>query len=300
MAPSRPSSGPEAPKLPASADFNALYNRISLASAKQATFLTSMRAKYPSLARSASPKTPSTAAPAPAATNGGTFSSLGRPEPEPTAAVAAAAPVAPSRTPRDDADLRFENPNTGLGYAAPKSEQAASAATRDLSRRLLGNKRGRAEDPKAAAAAALAKRRLQDEESEEEEGRSGVGRSKKRRVRRESLEPAGPEPPAAAAASAPVVEVTVDKADVEMREGDEAPAEVSLPDDVQGMKRDGAEREDASGSVEDVAVPADPAEPGSRPNLGETSKKRRKKNRNKKNKAAAAAAAAGASEREDE
>ncbi|WQF81619.1 hypothetical protein CDEST_06633 [Colletotrichum destructivum] len=299
MAPSRPSSGPEAPKLPASADFNALYNRISLASAKQATFLTSMRAKYPSLARSTSAKTPSTVAAAPVATNGGTFSSLGRPEPEPTAA-AAAAPAAPSRTPRDDADLRFENPNMGLGYAAPKSEQAASAATRDLSRRLLGNKRGRAEDPQAAAAAALAKRRLQDEESEEEEGRSGVGRSKKRRVRRESPEPAGPEPPAAAAASAPVVEVTVDKADVEMHQGDEAPAEVSLPDDVQGTKRAGAEREDASGSVEDVAVPADPAESGSRPDMGETSKKRRKKNRNKKNKAAAAAAAAGASEREDE
>ncbi|KAK6226104.1 hypothetical protein QIS74_02151 [Colletotrichum tabaci] len=296
MAPSRPSSGPEAPKLPASADFNALYNRISLASAKQATFLTSMRAKYPSLARSTSAKTPSTAAAASAATNGGTFSSFGRPEPEPTAA-AAAAPAAPSRTPRDDADLRFENPNTGLGYAAPKSEQAASAATRDLSRRLLGNKRGRAEDPKTAAAAALAKRRLQDEESEEEEGRSGVGRSKKRRVRRESPEPAGPEPPAA---SAPVVEVTAGKADVEMYEGDDAAAEVSLPDDVQGTTRAGAEREDASGSVEDVAVPADPSESGSRPDMGETSKKRRKKNRNKKNKAAAAAAAAGASEREDE
>ncbi|GJD01833.1 hypothetical protein CH63R_10047 [Colletotrichum higginsianum IMI 349063] len=300
MAPSRPSSGPDAPKLPASADFNALYNRISLASAKQATFLTSMRAKYPSLARSTSAKTPSTAAAAPAATNGGTFSSLGRPEPEPTAA-AAAAPAAPSKTPRDDADLRFENPNTGLGYAAPKSEQAASAATRDLSRRLLGNKRGRAEDPKTAAAAALAKRRLQDEESEEEEGRSGVGRSKKRKVRRESPEPAGPEPTAAAAAaSAPVVEVTAEKADVEMHEGDDAPAEVSLPDDVQGTTRAGAERQDASGSVENVAVPADPAESGSRPDMGETSKKRRKKNRNKKNKAAAAAAAAGASEREDE
>ncbi|KAJ0130917.1 hypothetical protein CTA2_2901, partial [Colletotrichum tanaceti] len=215
MAPSGPSSGPEAPKLPASADFNALYNRISLASAKQATFLTSIRAKYPSLARSASAKTPSTAA-----ANGGTFSSLARPESEPTAAAAAAAaaatPAAPSRTARDDADLRFENPNTGLGYAAPKSEQATSAATRDLSRRLLGNKRGRAEDPKtaAAAAAALAKRRLQDEESEEEEGRSGVGRSKKRRVRRESPEPAaGPEPTAAAAASAPVVEVTAHEPD---------------------------------------------------------------------------------------
>ncbi|KAI8272346.1 hypothetical protein K4K56_002503 [Colletotrichum sp. SAR 10_98] len=165
-----PSSEPaqSAPKLPASADFNAIYNRISLASAKQTTFLNSMRAKYPSLARSSS--SASTSAPA---TNG-TFSSLAKPSPAatPTTTTTSRTRVA------DDSDLRFENPNTGLGYAAPKSEEQASAATRDLSRRLLG-KRGREVDNKTAQ-----KRRVQEEESEEEEGRSGLGRKKKiKRVR---------------------------------------------------------------------------------------------------------------------
>ncbi|KAJ3958659.1 hypothetical protein N0V92_004741 [Colletotrichum tropicale] len=164
-----PSSEPaqSAPKLPASADFNAIYNRISLASAKQTTFLNSMRAKYPSLARSSS--SASTSAPA---TNG-TFSSLAKPSPAATPTT-----TTTSRTRADDSDLRFENPNTGLGYAAPKSEEQASAATRDLSRRLLG-KRGREVDNKTAQ-----KRRIQEEESEEEEGRSGLGRKKKiKRVR---------------------------------------------------------------------------------------------------------------------
>ncbi|KAF4836284.1 hypothetical protein CGCTS75_v001870 [Colletotrichum tropicale] len=159
---------PSAPKLPASADFNAIYNRISLASAKQTTFLNSMRAKYPSLARSSS-SSASTSAPA----NNGTFSSLARPSPAATPTT-----TTTSRTRADDSDLRFENPNTGLGYAAPKSEEQASAATRDLSRRLLG-KRGREVDNKTAQ-----KRRVQEEESEEEEGRSGLGRKKKiKRVR---------------------------------------------------------------------------------------------------------------------
>ncbi|EQB58003.1 hypothetical protein CGLO_01784 [Colletotrichum gloeosporioides Cg-14] len=168
-----PSSEPaqSAPKLPASADFNAIYNRISLASAKQTTFLNSMRAKYPSLARSSSSSSASTAAPA----NNGTFSSLAKPSP---AATPTTTPTSRTRV-ADDSDLRFENPNTGLGYAAPKSEEQASAATRDLSRRLLG-KRGREADNKTAQ-----KRRVQEEESEEEEGRSGLGRKKKmhKRVR---------------------------------------------------------------------------------------------------------------------
>ncbi|KAJ0347563.1 hypothetical protein KNSL1_006307 [Colletotrichum chrysophilum] len=166
-----PSSEPaqSAPRLPASADFNAIYNRISLASAKQTTFLNSMRAKYPSLARSSS-SLDSTSAPA----NNGTFSSLTKlsPAATPTTTTTSRTRVA------DDSDLRFENPNTGLGYAAPKSEEQASAAKRDLSRRLLG-KRGREVDNKTAQ-----KRRVQEEESEEEEGRSGLGRKKKtKRVR---------------------------------------------------------------------------------------------------------------------
>ncbi|KAF5524934.1 hypothetical protein CGCA056_v003080 [Colletotrichum aenigma] len=169
MAPSS-EPAPSAPKLPASADFNAIYNRISLASAKQTTFLNSMRAKYPSLARSSSSASASTSAPA----NNGTFSSLTKlsPAATPTTTTTSRTRVA------DDSDLRFENPNTGLGYAAPKSEEQASAATRDLSRRLLG-KRGREVDNKTAQ-----KRRVQEEESEEEEGRSGLGRKKKiKRVR---------------------------------------------------------------------------------------------------------------------
>ncbi|KAF4833561.1 hypothetical protein CGCSCA4_v013226 [Colletotrichum siamense] len=168
MAPSS-EPAPSAPELPASADFNAIYNRISLASAKQTTFLNSMRAKYPSLARSSS-SLASTSAPA----NNGTFSSLAKPSPAatPTTTTTSRTRVA------DDSDLRFENPNTGLGYAAPKSEEQASAATRDLRRRLLG-KRGREVDNKTAQ-----KRRVQEEESEEEEGRSGLGRKKKtKRVR---------------------------------------------------------------------------------------------------------------------
>ncbi|KAL3302360.1 hypothetical protein RB213_012931 [Colletotrichum asianum] len=169
MAPSS-EAAQSAPKLPASADFNAIYNRISLASAKQTTFLNSMRAKYPSLARSSSSSSASTSAPA----NNGTFSSLAKPSPAATPTTTTTSRTRVS----DDSDLRFENPKTGLGYAAPKSEEQASAATRDLSRRLLG-KRGREVDNKTAQ-----KRRVQEEESEEEEGRSGLGRKKKiKRVR---------------------------------------------------------------------------------------------------------------------
>ncbi|KAK1983156.1 hypothetical protein LZ30DRAFT_748804 [Colletotrichum cereale] len=290
---------PEAPRLPASADFNAIYNRISLASAKQATFLASMRAKYPSLARPApAANTPTTAA---AAVSNGTFSSLANPDPS---ADASRQPAA-TRRPQDD-DLRLENPNTGLGYAAPKSEQAASAATRDLSRRLLGGKRGRADDPKAAAAAALAKRRLRDDESEEEEGRSGVGRSKKRRVRQESPE-AEPSPaatpapkPAPAPAPAPEREMAEDeKADVAMDEGPGGVGE-GARDRGEAARAD-AEKGDEKpcGSAEDAAAPARLAGPDGRFETGETSKKRRKKNRNKQNKAAAVTAAAAAGVRED-
>ncbi|GKT49965.1 uncharacterized protein ColSpa_10146 [Colletotrichum spaethianum] len=286
MAPTPLSSAYEAPKLPASADFNALYNRISLASAKQATFLTSMRAKYPSLARSPAPS------PATAPATNGAFSSLTKPDPSSAPAAAAAAAAAPRKA--QDDDLRFENPNTGLGYSAPKSEQVTSAATRDLSRRLLGTKRGRTDDPKAAAAA-LAKRRLQDDESEEEEGRSGVGRSKKKRVRQESPEARSEPSPAPPLASEP--EGTEEKADVEMHEGGSAPA--GALENVDGG-RDTAqvdvEQEEASGSAEDAATPVDPARPGARLETGETSKKRKKKNRNKKNKAAAAAAASSGKE----
>ncbi|KAH0442235.1 hypothetical protein CcaCcLH18_01673 [Colletotrichum camelliae] len=184
MAPSS-EPAPSAPKLPASADFNAIYNRISLASAKQTTFLNSMRAKYPSLARSSS-SSASTSTPAPSVNNG-TFSSLAKPSPAATPSTTTTSTTSRTRL-ADDSDLRFENPNTGLGYATPKSEEQASAATRDLSRRLLG-RRGREVDNKTAQ-----KRRVQEEESEEEEGRSGLGRKKKQkraRVDEEDVPEAG-------------------------------------------------------------------------------------------------------------
>ncbi|OHE97592.1 hypothetical protein CORC01_07007 [Colletotrichum orchidophilum] len=276
MAPTSPSSASAAmPKLPASADFNALYNRISLASAKQATFLTSMRAKYPSLAR---PASASTSATNPNNAAAGTFSSMSKPTtttlPQPTAST--------RRAQADDAELRFENPNAGLGFATSKSDQATSAATRDLSRRLLGNKRGgrAADDPKALAAAALKKRRLQDDESDEEEGRSSLGnRKKKTKVRQEISEPEvllGP-PDA--------------RNDVEMRG-------CGSRDAVDHTKNDEDDKEDAPipNPSREVIAPVDPAEEvDNRTETGEASKEKKKKKKkrnkeNKKNKAAAAAA----------
>ncbi|WYZ37339.1 hypothetical protein EsH8_II_000845 [Colletotrichum jinshuiense] len=273
MAPTPTSAA--APKLPASADFNALYNRISLASAKQATFLTSMRAKYPSLARR-SPATPTTTA---AASTNGTFSSLTKPgaeAPQPTAP-----PSSSSQTPRqaqDDADLRFENPNTGLGYAAPKSEQATAAATRDLSRRLLG-KRGRGDD----RGVAVQKRRVQEDESEEEEGRTGLGR-KKKKVRQ-----ASPQAEVAVEAQgegegqgAPDVEMSEDGA----AQPDDAPKTADEPEAGGNDAQADVEQGDAAPSpAEGPATPLDPAEADTRPETGEAKKKKKKKNRNKKKKA---------------
>ncbi|KAK1639693.1 hypothetical protein BDP81DRAFT_447332 [Colletotrichum phormii] len=275
MAPTSPSASTAAPKLPASADFNALYNRISLASAKQATFLTSMRAKYPSLARSSSQSTsettPSSAAP-------GTFSSMSKPiltESITTSTTSQSATSRP-RAAADDADLRFENPNTGLGFATSKVDQTTSAATRDLSRRLLGNKRGGrgADDPKALAAAALKKRRLQDDESDEEEGRGSWGKSKKKtKVRQESPEREVLEHPAA-------------RGDVEMREG----GSNDTKDRIQNNLQDSKEHAPIPSPIQDQEAIAaiDPAEEEAdkRPETDEAAKerKRNKKKRNKENK----------------
>ncbi|KXH29662.1 hypothetical protein CSAL01_02889 [Colletotrichum salicis] len=285
MAPTSPSASTAAPKLPASADFNALYNRISLASAKQATFLTSMRAKYPSLTRSSSKltseTTPSSAAPA-------TFS-MSKPtstETTTTSTISQSTTNRP-RAAADDADLRFENPNRGLGFATPKVDQATSAVTRDLSRRLLGNKRGGrgADDPKALAAAALKKRRLQDDESDEEEGRGSWGKSKKKtKVRQEPPEAEVPEHPAA-------------RGDVEMREGGLNDTKDQIPHNLQDSKEDAP----ASSPIQEAIAAIDPAEEeeaDKRPETDEAAKerKRNKKKRNKENKKNKMAAAAAASE----
>ncbi|KAK1674368.1 hypothetical protein BDP55DRAFT_729749 [Colletotrichum godetiae] len=285
MAPTSPSASAAAPKLPASADFNALYNRISLASAKQATFLTSMRAKYPSLARSSSKSTseitPSSAAP-------GTFSSMSKPVSSTETTTTTTSTTSRPRAAADDADLRFENPNTGLGFATPKVDQATSAATRDLSRRLLGNKRGGrgADDPKALAAAALKKRRLQDDESDEEEGRGSWGKSKKKtKVRQESPEREVLEHPAA-------------RGDVEMREG----GLNDIKDQIQNNLQDSKEHAPVPSPAHDQEAIAaiDPAEgkADKRPETDEAAKerKRNKKKRNKENKKNTLAAAAAASE----
>ncbi|KAL0940902.1 uncharacterized protein CTRU02_203665 [Colletotrichum truncatum] len=259
MAPTQKEPAAAAPKLPNSTDFNAIYNRISLASAKQTTFLNSMRAKYPSLARSSSSSSPSSAAVSAPATNAnGTFSSLSKPTlSTPTTATPQSGKA---RSSADESDLRFENPNAGLGYTASNSEEKTSAATRDLGRRLLG-KRGREVDNKAAAQ----KRRVQDDESEEEEGRSGLGRKKKKRARTEEEdddEEAGEESPAAD--------------DVQQREGadmsagvPEKNAEVPPPD--QEKPAAGIVRED--GKVSHDAQP-------------ETSEPKKKKNKKKKKKKA--------------
>ncbi|KAF9870534.1 hypothetical protein CkaCkLH20_12024 [Colletotrichum karsti] len=164
-----------APKLPASADFNAIFNSISLAGAKHQRFLSSVRAKHHSLARPTASSETSTSV----AITKGAFSSLTKPTSSPTPSTTISSKRA--RGTGDDSDLRFENPSAGIGYNSPMSEEKDSAVTRDLSRRLLG-KRGREVHNKAATQ----KRRIQEEESEEEEGRSGLGRKKKKRARVEA------------------------------------------------------------------------------------------------------------------
>ncbi|KAI3555338.1 hypothetical protein CABS01_12369 [Colletotrichum abscissum] len=292
MAPASPSASTAAPKLPASADFNALYNRISLASAKQANFLTSMRAKYPSLARSSSSSTQATTSNNAAAP--GTFSSMSKPTSSTETTTTATSTTSRPRAPADDADLRFENPNTGLGFATSKADQTTSAATRDLSRRLLGSKRGggrAVDDPKALAAAALKKRRLQDDESDEEEGRGSWGKSKKKKtkVHQEEGESAGPE--------ALVHPAARERGDVEMREGGLHDTEDQIHDNGQDSKEDAPI---ASPIQPEIAAmdPAEGDEADKRPETDEATKerKRNKKKRNKenkKNKMAAAAAAGG-------
>ncbi|KAH6695795.1 hypothetical protein F5X68DRAFT_258321 [Plectosphaerella plurivora] len=182
MAPKAPESA--APALPSTTDFNALYNRISLAAAKQNTFLTSMRAKYPSLKKTSTPtQTPASSAPS---TSG--FSSL---RPETTAPTTTTSLSVPTKTKaqlraeqEDAADpLRYDSPNAGLGFVPSKAEAHADAATQDLSRRILG-KRAREIKNRGAAGNAAKRRAAVDEESDEDEGRSGLGRRKRTRAMR--------------------------------------------------------------------------------------------------------------------
>ncbi|KAF6816799.1 hypothetical protein CSOJ01_02730 [Colletotrichum sojae] len=178
MAPTEPTS---AVKLPASADFNAIYNKIALADAGRASFLINMRAKHSSLARqTTTSSSPKTAGPS------GAFSSMAKP----TTAQSSTQPQQ-QRTRPDDSELRFENPNSGVGYSAPKAEEQTSAATRDLSRRLLGRRGNQ------AAQQTVQKRRIQEEESDEEEGRTGLGRKKKNKRPRTEEEEHGEDAPAA-------------------------------------------------------------------------------------------------------
>ncbi|TDZ58450.1 hypothetical protein CTRI78_v005393 [Colletotrichum trifolii] len=158
-----PSTEASTPKLPATADLNNFFNKVSLANAKKTTLLSNMRAKH-SLNRSAA-----VASSTPA--QNGTFSALTNPT---TTTTTSSQPPPRRTTTADDQDMRFADPKLGIGYAPSQSEEQTSAATRELGRRLLG---GRRTDPKTAAAQ---KRRAQDDESEEEEGRSGLGRKKKR------------------------------------------------------------------------------------------------------------------------
>ncbi|KAF6840439.1 hypothetical protein CPLU01_01125 [Colletotrichum plurivorum] len=179
MAPTEPTA---AVKLPASADFNAIYNKIALADAGRASFLKNMRAKHSSLARqtttSSSPKT---------AGSSGAFSSMAKPTGNSTSQPS----TQQQRTRPDDSELRFENPNSGVGYSAPKAEEQTSAATRDLSRRLLGRRGNQ------AAQQTVQKRRIQEDESDEEEGRTGLGRKKKNKRPRTEEEEHGEDAPAA-------------------------------------------------------------------------------------------------------
>ncbi|CRK22783.1 hypothetical protein HYQ45_001904 [Verticillium longisporum] len=163
MAPTNtgPSSGP----LPTTTDFNTIYNRIALASAKQASFLTSMRAKYPSLQR-------------PSASSSTTASSAGFSAPSTATNTGAGPTKAQIRAAREDhATLRFEPVNAGLGYRPSKAETETDAATRELGRKLLG-KRGREQQQRGQDV----RRRVVVEESDDDEGRSGVGRRKRARV----------------------------------------------------------------------------------------------------------------------
>ncbi|KAF3349619.1 hypothetical protein HYQ45_002328 [Verticillium longisporum] len=163
MAPTNtgPSSGP----LPTTTDFNTIYNRIALASAKQASFLTSMRAKYPSLQR-------------PSASSSAAASSAGFSAPSTATTPGAGPTMAQIRAAHeDDAALRFEPINAGLGYRPSKAETETDAATRELGRKLLG-KRGREQQRRGQDV----RRRVVVEESDDDEGRSGVGRRKRARV----------------------------------------------------------------------------------------------------------------------
>ncbi|TDZ31210.1 hypothetical protein C8035_v005252 [Colletotrichum spinosum] len=159
-----PSTEASAPKLPATADFNNFFNKVSLANAKKTTLLSNMRAKH-SLNR---PAAVASFTPA----QNGTFSALTNPTT--TTTTTSSQPPPRRTTTADDQDMRFADPKLGIGFAPSQSEEQTSAATRELGRRLLG---GRRTDPKTAEAQ---KRRAQDDDSEEEEGRSGLGRKKKR------------------------------------------------------------------------------------------------------------------------
>lgn len=239
MAPTQ--SAPAAPKLPTSTDHNVFMNKFSLASSKRPSFLTSMRAKLTANAQSS------------LATEiaNGAFSSLqAASDPQPAASL----PSQRARPATDDSDLRFENPNAGIGHEAPKSEERTSAATRDLSRRLLG-KRGRRDEDLVAAQKLRRAAREQESEEEEEEGRSGLGRRKKKRARVEEDEPTA--------------------GDIEMREGCHAPASALAVE---------AEPLPAEITNEDAAKPKEGLVESE---VGDAQKKKKKKRRrkNEKNKA---------------
>jgi hypothetical protein len=141
-------------KPPSSADFNQILNSISLATAKHNTILQSLRAKRQAVNVPTSPA-------------GKTGFSTPR---------ARTHPNNPSESVPDDAELRVEPLNAGIGYKLSKEERESRNATRDLERRLLG-KRGREGEAKGRAG-----RRVVNDESDEDEGRSGLGRSKRAKV----------------------------------------------------------------------------------------------------------------------
>lgn len=247
MAPTEPNA---AVKLPASADFNAIYNKIALADAGRASFLKNMRAKHSSLARqTTTSSSPKTAGPS------GAFSSMAKPT-----GVSTSQPSTQQqqRTRADDSELRFENPNSGVGYAAPKAEEQTSAATRDLSRRLLGRRGNQ------AAQQTVQKRRIQEDESDEEEGRTGLGRKKKNKRPRTEEEERGEDVPAAGRI-----------ADTETHAGESAQtvpgtdAEVRAAEEQPRTKNDDAT---TTSSRQDT-----------QPETGEAKKKKRKSKKRKEN-----------------
>ncbi|KAF6844652.1 hypothetical protein CMUS01_00836 [Colletotrichum musicola] len=242
MAPTDPTA---AVKLPASADFNAIYNKIALADAGRASFLKNMRAKHSSLARqtntSSSPKTAST---------NGAFSSMVKPT-----AQSSTQPQQ-QRTRPDDSELRFENPNSGVGYSAPKAEEQTSAATRDLSRRLLG-RRG-----KQAAQQTVQKRRIQEDESDEEEGRTGLGRKKKNKRPRTEEEEHGEDAPAAGRI-----------ADAETHAGESAQTVPGTDAEVPAAEEQPRTKNDTTTT---------PTGQDTQPETGEAKKKKKKKSKKRK------------------